>query len=112
MADDCSYDILGLTDDHTEMLAELFRLLGDQSRLCIVLFCLNRAVSVGDIADGLGLSLSLVSHHLRLLKGAKLVRSERRGKQVFYAAADDHVRHVVADLATHIMEPGDNHDRR
>jgi DNA-binding transcriptional ArsR family regulator len=93
-----------LSDDHAVALADLFRLLGDASRLRIVVSCLKTPLAVSDIADRLGLSVSLVSHHLRLLKGARLVRAERRGKQVFYAADDDHVRRMVEDMVTHVAE--------
>ena len=64
------------SDDHAVALADLFRLLGDPSRLRIVVSCLRKPLAVSDIADRLGLSVSLVSHHLRLLKGARLVRAE------------------------------------
>jgi len=84
----------------TAILAETFRLLGDPTRLRILFFCIARPQSVGDIAGALGLSPSLVSHHLRLLRGARLVRGERRAKQVFYVVADCH----VADMAVHVAE--------
>ncbi|UYN96364.1 MAG: winged helix-turn-helix transcriptional regulator [Enhydrobacter sp.] len=93
-----------LSDDHAVALADLFRLLGDPSRLRIVVACLRRPLAVSDIADRLGLSVSLVSHHLRLLKGARLVRAERRGKQVFYGADDQHVRRMIEDMVTHVGE--------
>lgn len=92
-------------DDHVVALADLFRLLGDATRLRIVLACLDAPVSVGDIAARLGLSGSLVSHHLRLLRAAAIVRAERQGKQVFYAAADDHVRCIITDMVEHVAEP-------
>lgn len=93
-----------LSDDHAVALADLFRLLGDASRLRIVVSCLKAPLAVSDIADRLGLSVSLVSHHLRLLKGARLVRAERQGKHVFYAADDEHVRRMVEDMVTHVAE--------
>lgn len=86
-------------------LAGVFRLLGDTTRLRIVLACLDDAVSVGDIAVQLELSPSLVSHHLRLLRAARLVKADRQGKQVFYAAADQHVSGVLADMLVHMAEP-------
>lgn len=92
----------------TTILAETFRLLGDPTRLRILFFCIARPQSVGDIAEGLGLSQSLVSHHLRLLRGARLVRGERRAKQVFYALADRHVSDMLADMASHIAEEHDD----
>src|SRR4051812_4586689 len=94
-----------VADDRASELADLFRLLGDATRLKIVLACLDESVAVGDIAARLGLSGSLVSHHLRLLRAAAIVRAERHGKQVFYAAADEHVRRVIADMLEHVAEP-------
>jgi DNA-binding transcriptional ArsR family regulator len=93
-----------LSDDHAMALADLFRLLGDASRLRIVVACLRAPLAVSEIAERLGLSVSLVSHHLRLLKGARLVRAERQGKQVFYGADDEHVRRMVEDMITHVAE--------
>lgn len=85
-------------------LAETFRLLGDPSRLKILLSCLPGPISVSDIAERLDLSLSLVSHHLRLLRGARLVKGVRQAKQIFYEIADQHVSQVLQDMATHISE--------
>lgn len=93
-----------LSDDHAVALADLFRLLGDPTRLKIVVSCLRTPLAVSDIADRLGLSVSLVSHHLRLLKGARLVRADRQGKQVYYQADDLHVRRMVEDMVSHIEE--------
>ena len=95
-----------LTEDQTAELADMLALLGETSRLKIVLACLDGAASVGAIAAAAKLSPSLVSHHLRLLRAARLLRSERRGKQVFYEVADDHVRRVIADMVEHVVEPG------
>jgi DNA-binding transcriptional ArsR family regulator len=101
---------LPLSDDRAAELADLFRLLGDATRLRIVITCLDAPIAVGDIAVRLGLSGSLVSHHLRLLRAAAIVRPERHGKQVFYVAADDHVRRIVADMMEHVAEPRPEED--
>jgi DNA-binding transcriptional ArsR family regulator len=93
------------TDSDVAELADMFRLLGDTTRLRIVLACLDEPISVGDIAGQLELSPSLVSHHLRLLRAARVVKADRQGKQVFYAAADQHVSGVLADMLEHIAEP-------
>jgi len=93
-----------LSDDDASALADLFRLLGDPSLLRIVVSCLRTPLAVSDIAERLGLSVSLVSHHLRLLKGARLVRADRQGKQVYYVADDAHVRRMVEGMVTHIGE--------
>ncbi|MGQ0675303.1 MAG: ArsR/SmtB family transcription factor [Rhodospirillales bacterium] len=93
-----------LGDDAAARLADMFRLLGDPSRLRILLACIDAPVSVGAIAGRAGLSVSLVSHHLRLLRAARLVKARRDGKQVFYDGADEHVRRVIADMVTHAGE--------
>jgi DNA-binding transcriptional ArsR family regulator len=85
-------------------LAELFRLMGDPSRLTITLACLDAPIAVSEVAARTGLSANLVSHHLRLLRAARILRAERRGKQVFYAAADEHIRSIIADMVAHVME--------
>lgn len=95
-----------LTEDQRAELAEMFSLLGDPNRLRIVLSCLYEPVSVGEMASRLALSPSLVSHHLRLLRAARLLRAERRGKHVFYVAADHHVRDMLRDMVSHVAEPG------
>ncbi|WP_446941750.1 ArsR/SmtB family transcription factor [Pseudomonas aeruginosa] len=95
-------DVLALSQSDVAVLAETFRLLGDQSRLKILLLCMRGSVAVGDIAGSLDLSQSLVSHHLRLVRG------ERQAKHIFYGIADQHVSQVLQDMAVHISE--DRHD--
>ena len=95
---------LSISGDQAIAIAEIFRLLGDPSRLRIVVSCLDAPRCVSDIAQETALSASLVSHHLRLLRGARILKSERRGKQVFYAAEDEHVRSIIADMITHAAE--------
>lgn len=85
-------------------LADLFSLLGDHSRLTILVNCLNEFVNVTQLTATTGLSQPLVSHHLRLLKAARLVVAERRGRNMFYRAADHHVQHVINDMSDHVLE--------
>lgn len=101
-----SFVLPELDDDQTVQLAEMFRLMGDPTRLRIILACLAGPTAVGTIATDLGLSPSLVSHHLRLLRAARVLRGQRRGKQIFYAAADEHITCVIADMLEHVVEPG------
>jgi ArsR family transcriptional regulator, lead/cadmium/zinc/bismuth-responsive transcriptional repressor len=100
---------LSITDDEAIDLAEIFRLMGDASRLRIILACLKDPICVSEIAAQTKLSPSLVSHHLRLLRSARVLRAERQGKQVFYVAADQHVRSVITDMVAHVGEPADAH---
>jgi len=92
-------------EDQVWLLADLFRLLGDPTRLRIVLACASQWRAVGVMAEALGLSPSLVSHHLRLLRAARIVRAERQGKQVFYLAADQHISDMLAEMLEHVAEP-------
>lgn len=95
---------IDLEADQATELAEVFHLLGDSNRLRLVCACLDEAISVHELAERLGISSSLVSHHLRLLRAARLMRPEKRGRQVFYQAADEHVRRIVADMVEHMAE--------
>lgn len=93
------------TESQLPQLADLFRLLGDPTRLRIVVACLRGPTAVGDLAVTLELTPTLVSHHLRLLRAARLVKFERRGKHVLYSTADRHVSDMVQDMIEHIAEP-------
>ncbi|MEA2782117.1 MAG: ArsR family transcriptional regulator, lead/cadmium/zinc/bismuth-responsive transcriptional [Rhodospirillaceae bacterium] len=96
---------IAVDDDAAVQLSEMFRLMGDASRLRIIAACLSGPVCVSNLAERTGLSASLVSHHLRLLRAARILRSERQGKNVFYSAADHHIRRVIEDMTAHIREP-------
>jgi len=85
-------------------IAEMFRLLGDPTRLRILLACLDAPHSVGEIAARAGASQSLASHHLRLLRNARLVKGTRDARQIFYQAADQHVRRMLANVIEHSAE--------
>lgn len=92
------------SDAQISVIAETYRLLGDPTRLRVLLACLPAPIAVGDIAQAVGASPSLVSHHLRLLRAARLVTGTRRNKQVFYETADEHIARMLADMIEHAME--------
>ena len=106
----CSGAAVNPPSEAVDQLADLFHLLGDPTRLRIVLACLSRPTAVGEIAAALALSSSLVSHHLRLLRAARIVKAERQGKQVFYAAADAHISSLLTNMFEHIAEPANGMD--
>ena len=93
-----------LTFDQASELAEMFRLLGEPNRLGIVVSCLEGPLNVGEITERLTLSQSLVSHHLRLLRAARLLKAGRRGKQVYYSIPDCHVREMLTNMIEHLTE--------
>ena len=85
-------------------LAELFKVFGDSTRVKILYVLLEHELCVCDIAALLGMTLSAISHQLRILRAAKLVDFRREGKTVFYRLADDHVRTILDMGIEHIME--------
>ena len=91
-------------DDQVVELAEMFRLMSDPTRLRIILACLDAPAAVGEIAERLGISASLVSHHVRLLRAARLLGADRRGRQVFYVVGDLHIRSMLSDMVDHVAE--------
>lgn len=100
-----------LSPEQVGDVAEVFRLLGEPNRLRIVLACLETERTVGEIGEALGLSQSLTSHHLRLLRTARILRAIRHGRHVAYAIDDDHVRDVLRNMVAHLTEPHDHdHD--
>ncbi|MEM9031318.1 MAG: metalloregulator ArsR/SmtB family transcription factor [Pseudomonadota bacterium] len=96
--------------DQTTELAETFGLLADPTRLSIVVACMDEERSAGEIAEKLGSSASLTSHHLRLLRSARILKSERRGKQVFYTMADACVHRVLRIMIEHLFEHDHDHE--
>lgn len=80
---------LDLTEAKTKELAHIFHLLGDTTRLKIMLVLAKQRVCVGDIAHKTKFSISLVSHNLRLLKTAEMVKAEREGKKIYYTIHPD-----------------------
>ena len=60
--------------------------------------------AVNEMAERIGSSASLVSHHLRLLRAARLLQADRRGRQVFYVVGDEHIRSMLTDMVDHVSE--------
>jgi len=85
-------------------LTELFRILGDSTRIRILYVLFEAEMCVCDIAALLGMTQSAISHQLRALKNARLVKGRREGKVVFYSLADDHVKTMIYQGLEHIAE--------
>ena len=85
-------------------LTELFRIFGDSTRIRILYVLFEAEMCVCDIAEVLSMTQSAISHQLRLLKQAKLVKNRREGKTVYYSLADDHVRTIIDQGMEHIEE--------
>ena len=85
-------------------LTELFRIFADSTRVRILYVLEESEMCVCDIAALLGMTQSAISHQLRALKSARLVKSRREGKTVFYSLADDHVKAIINQGLEHVSE--------
>lgn len=85
-------------------LADLFKVFADTTRIKILFALMAREMPVGELAEEIGATQSAVSHQLRQLKQAHLVKFQRDGKSVIYSLSDDHVYTMLAQGMTHICE--------
>ncbi len=104
--EDTVHRISGIMPDEEALfdLAELYKIFGDSTRIKILYALFEAELCVCDIATLIGMSMSAVSHQLRILKQASLVKFRREGKTVFYSLADDHVRSILGQGMEHISE--------
>ncbi len=102
----CLYVYVASDTDRAYVAAgELLKVLSAPARLAIVVELAEKPRFVHELVDTLGLSQPLVSQHLRVLRAARLVAIERRGREVAYSLVDEHVAHIVADAVRHSKEP-------
>lgn len=95
----------GMPDDEILYdLAELYKVFGDSTRIKILYALFSEELCVCDIAELLGMTSSAISHQLRVLKQASLVRYRRDGKTIYYSLADGHVRSIIGQGIEHIEE--------
>lgn len=85
--------------------AELFKVLGHESRLRLLRLIDDQPRTVGELVESTEMSQPLVSQHLRTLKQAGLAIADRRGRVVSYHLADEHVSHIINDAVVHAQEP-------
>ena len=91
-------------DEYLYDLSELFKIFGDSTRIKILYAMFDTELNVGDMAKILNLSQSSVSHQLRILKDAKLVKFRRDGKSMYYSLDDEHVRMILSLGMEHVEE--------
>ena len=90
-----------VADGSLDVAADLLRALASPHRLAIVRHLDGGARCVHELVDALGVSQPLVSQHLRVLRAGHVVRAERRGREMAYSLADDHIAHIVHDAVAH-----------
>lgn len=91
-------------DDTIFEMAETFKVFGDSTRMKIISALLETELCVGDIAEIANSTPSAISHQLRVLKQAKLVKSRKDGKTVYYSLADEHIEKIYKIVKEHIEE--------
>jgi DNA-binding transcriptional ArsR family regulator len=113
MKDNCDCDIIHedviaglrpqMPDEETMSdLADLFRVLGDSTRVKILCALMSSELCVCDIAALLGMTKSSISHQLRTLRLSKLVRNRRSGRTIYYSLDDEHVSDIIGQTLKHL----------
>lgn len=93
-----------IDDEEIFDLAELFKVFADSTRMKIICALKEKELCVGEIAFITNTTQSAISHQLRVLKQAKLVKFRKEGKVVYYSLDDDHVNEIVMKGREHIEE--------
>ena len=91
-------------DEHFFCLAEFFSVMGDSTRIKILYLLFGGEMCVCDISEKLNMSMSAISHQLRVLKNARLVKYRKQGKSVLYSLDDDHIKTIINMGVEHIEE--------
>ena len=90
--------------DQVFEMADIFKLLGEPTRLKIILSLINSELCVCDLAAAMESNVSTVSHQLRLLRNARLVKYRKEGKMVFYSIDDNHIVDTLQKIKEHTEE--------
>lgn len=92
--------------DDTEIddLTNTFKILSDQTRLKIVLALAKEELCVCDLSALIGVSVSAISHQLRLLRNMRIVKNRKEGKMVYYSIDDSHIDNIISETLVHINE--------
>lgn len=91
-----------IPEDHIVDISEIFKLLGDPTRMRIVAALRIKELCVGDISALMEISMSGVSHQLRLLKKSRIVKTRREGKMMYYSLDDEHIEQLIDIALNHI----------
>jgi DNA-binding transcriptional ArsR family regulator len=92
-----------LTEDQAVRIAEVFKALGDPTRVKIIFFLLQREHCVHDLGAALEMGQSAVSHQLRYLRDLHIVKRRKVGKTVFYSLDDDHIEQIFVQTLGHLQ---------
>lgn len=95
---------LHVPQQYIEPLADIFKILGDVTRLKILQALMHGELCVNDLAERLSMEQSAISHQLRILRDAHLVQNRRDGRVIFYSLADRHVLLLLETGLEHVAE--------
>lgn len=98
------YKLKGVSEEELLELADLFKMFADSTRIKILYDLFDGEKNVTEICDDIEMNQSAVSHQLKALKTAKLVKSRRQGKAIYYGLDDEHVKTIIAMGKEHIEE--------
>lgn len=97
--------LAGMPDEDTLVdVAELFKVFGDSTRTKILSALFETELCVCDLSKVLGMSISAVSHQLRILRQTKIVKSRRSGKEIYYSMDDEHIARIYKMALEHLAE--------
>lgn len=97
-----------ILDEDAKQISETFKILGDVTRIKILHALSKRELCVCDITAVVAMGQSAVSHQLRLLRGARLVKYRKEGQMVWYSLDDEHIARLLAQGIEHIKHGKDN----
>ena len=87
-----------------QSVSKIFKIISDPTRISILFLLQQQELSVGSITTSLEMEQSAISHQLRTLKEARLVKARREGKAIFYSLDDPHVVHILEQVLDHVRE--------
>ncbi|MDR6552949.1 DNA-binding transcriptional ArsR family regulator [Paenibacillus qinlingensis] len=93
---------IGLADEQAIGIAEIFKALGDPTRVKIIYFLLNKELCVHDLGLRIGMEQSAVSHQLRYLRDLHIVKRRKEGKTVYYSLDDEHIEQIFVQTMGHL----------
>ena len=103
--DKCKKDIYIPADDMLIELADTFKVFSDSSRIKILYSMMDTEMCVNHLAEKVKMTQSAVSHQLKTLKQARLIKSRKEGKEVYYSLDDEHIKTIYQIGKEHIEEP-------
>ncbi len=92
------------SNDELLNIADTYKVLGDPTRLKIVLSLAEEELCVCDLSALVGISVSGISHQLRLLRGNRIVKYRRDGKMAYYSLDDKHISNIISEVLHHVKE--------